>query len=344
MYQKTIQIALLVVLCLTKTHSIWAQREPTPAPQSASIFEANKRLGRGINLGNFLEVPKTENWAVPIELKHLPIIKQAGFQSVRIPTKWSDYADQQPPFSIDETFAKRVDSLIDQAEKVGLNVVLNIHHYYDLDKDPQGQQSRFAALWTQIAQRYQARGSFLYFELDNEPHEQLNEHWNELLLVGLAAVRQSNPTRPVIIGPSHWNGIWALPKLQLPADPNLIVTVHMYNPHEFTHQGASWSNPEVRNIRDRSFGKAEEVDKVVKELETAAKWGRDHQRPIYLGEFGAYEKAPQASRLLWTQTVARDCERLGMSWSYWEFAAGFGVYQLSNDQWRKDLLTALIPE
>jgi endoglucanase len=312
--------------------------------QFQNIFEANQRLGRGVNLGNFLEVPRSENWGVPIELKHLQLIKQAGFQSIRIPTKWSDYAGQNPPYLIEESFAKRVDTFIDEAEKVGINVVLNIHHYYDLDKDPLGHKDRFAALWTQIANRYKARGAYLYFELHNEPHEQLSEHWNEVLLVGLAAIRQSNPIRPVIVGPAHWNGIWALPKLQLPADPNLIVTVHMYNPHEFTHQGATWSNPEVREIRDRTFGKPEEIEKVVKELENAAKWGRDHQRPIYLGEFGAYQKAPQASRIVWTQTIARQAERLGMSWSYWEFAAGFGVYDLSSQHWRKDLLGALLPE
>ena len=181
-------------------------------------------------------------------------------------------------------------------------------------------------------------------KLNNEPHDKLNDRWNECLKLGLAAVRKSNPTRPVIIGPTHWNGIWKLPTLELPDDKYLIVTVHMYNPHEFTHQGASWADPKVQAIHDREFGKPEEIAKVVKELEDAAKWGKAHNVPIYVGEFGAYEKAPQASRVLWTTTIARNCERLNMSWAYWEFGAGFGVYDLNANQWRDDLLRALVPK
>jgi endoglucanase len=32
-----------------------------------------------------------------------------------------------------------------------------------------------------------------------------------------------------------------------------------------------------------------------------------------------------------------------MAWAYWEFRAGFGVYDPATDAWREDLLAALIP-
>jgi endoglucanase len=337
---RTLKLALMIAGLFAlqlASHHCFAQPS-----NSLSMTEANQRLGRGMNLGNFLEVPAGENWAIPIDVSHLQIIKKAGFDSVRLPVKWSEHAAASSPYSIDESFAKRVDAIIDGAEKVGLNVVLNIHHYYDLDEAPKKHTDRFVAIWKQLANRYKQRGDFLYFELNNEPHENLNDHWNDVLKLGLSAVRETNPTRPVIIGPPFWNGIWALPKLTLPEDDHLIVTVHMYNPFEFTHQGATWSGPEVESIRNRSFGSAEEIAKVREELKQAADWGKANNVPIYVGEFGAYSLAPQASRVKWTQTVVQACEDMDLSWSYWEFGAGFGAYNMETKQWRDDLLNALI--
>ena len=50
-----------------------------------------------------------------------------------------------------------------------------------------------------------------------------------------------------------------------------------------------------------------------------------------------------ASRVAWTAAVAREAERLKMSWAYWEFGAGFGIYDPAARQFREPLLKALIP-
>lgn len=317
----------------------------TMAQEPNDIFAANKRLGRGINLGNALEPPRGANWGVVIEDEYFAAIKKAGFDSIRIPVRWNDYADKNPPYTIEKPMFEKVDHFLDLAEKQGLNVVLNIHHYDELDKDPDNHTARFEALWKQLGEHYRSRSKFLYFELDNEPHDQLiDDKWNEVLLKGLASVRQSNPTRPVIIGPPFWNGIWALPKLKLPSDPNLIVTVHFYNPFEFTHQGASWAEPKVRDLKNVAWtGNKEELDKLRSEFDQAANWGKTNNRPIYVGEFGAFEMAPMESRVRWTQAVARECEARGFSWAYWELCAGFGVYDPVAKNWRKPLLDALVP-
>ena len=64
---------------------------------------------------------------------------------------------------------------------------------------------------------------------------------------------------------------------------------------------------------------------------------------MYLGEFGAFEKAPMESRATWTAAIARGAEGLGISWCYWEFGSGFGAYDIQTDKWRKPILEALIP-
>ncbi len=313
------------------------------ATEPVDIFEANRRLGRGLNLGNYLEAPRDANWGVRIQDEHFQLIKEAGFSSIRLPVRWPDYAADTAPYRIQESFFRRVDHLLDAALKADLNVVLNIHHFEGLDKDPGAYQDKFVALWRQIALRYRDQPEGLYFELNNEPHEALNDRWNEILRLGLAALRETNPTRPAIVGPVSWNSIKSLPLLDLPDDPRLIVTVHMYNPHEFTHQGASWVSQRVRSIRNLQWGSDQELRALRDELQQAADWGRQHRRPIYLGEFGAYQAAPMDSRLRWTAAVARTAEELGMSWSYWEFAAGFGVYDPNSAKWREPLLRALIP-
>ena len=81
----------------------------------------------------------------------------------------------------------------------------------------------------------------VYFELLNEPHNGLGSAlWNEMAAETLALIRKSNPTRAVIIGPANWNGADALPTLNVPDDPYVIVTFHDHLPFQFTHQGAEW--------------------------------------------------------------------------------------------------------
>jgi len=44
-----------------------------------------------------------------------------------------------------------------------------------------------------------------------------------------------------MVGTAEWGGISALSDLDIPdGEQNVIVTVHYYNPFQFTHQGAEW--------------------------------------------------------------------------------------------------------
>jgi endoglucanase len=148
----------------------------------------------------------------------------------------------------------------------------------------------------------------------------------------------------VVVGPGQWNAIRALPKLMLPDDPHLIVTVHYYDPFRFTHQGASWAPPDVRKLSGlRWTGTDAELKELRDNIDRAAGWAKQHGRPVFLGEFGAYEKADTDSRARWTAAVAREAEARGFSWAYWEFAAGFGAYDRQAKAWRDPLLKALMP-
>jgi endoglucanase len=320
--------------------------EPVKPSGKTDVFAVNKSLGRGMNLGNALEAPNEGEWGLKLEASYFEIIKAAGFQTVRVPVKWSAHAAREAPYTIEPAFFERIDWVLDQAEANRLNVVLNCHHYSEMDAEPDRNLARLVGLWKQIASRYKDRPASVVFELLNEPHEKLiDEKWNAAIPPVLEAVRATNPTRPVIVGPAFWNAIWALPKLKLPDDPYLILTIHYYDPFKFTHQGAPWGSADVRNLSGIKWeGTEPEVKAIRAGFDQAEEWAKKHKVPVFLGEFGAFEKADMASRAKWTAAIVREAESHGFSWAYWEFASGFGAYDKSAKAWRKPLLNALIPE
>lgn len=321
---------------------------PGASPEARAMAQA---IGRGANFGNMLDAPSEGAWSIRVQDDFFDLVAAAGFQSVRLPVRFSNHAATTADATLDEVFAKRVDHVIDELLKRHLVVVLDMHHYRQLDGDkldsgeaavePAVLQLRFLNLWKQIAERYRDRPANLVFELYNEPHGALNNTWNTLAARALSAVRQSNPTRVVVIGPTRWNSADALSSLVLPNDANLIVTVHNYQPFEFTHQGAEWANGAANWLGTRCCS-ASQQDQLRAPLALAAAWGVRNRYPIYLGEFGAYSKADMASRAAFTRLMRDEAEKRSMSWAYWEFGAGFGVYDPVARVWRLPIKDALL--
>jgi endoglucanase len=134
-----------------------------------------------------------------------------------------------------------------------------------------------------------------------------------------------------------------LDNLKLPAeDRNLIATVHYYNPFAFTHQGTPWTGQ-----RDKTGvawqGTDGEVNAVERDFSKVVNWAKQNHRPIYLGEFGTYEKADMASRIRWTAFVARQIEKEGWSWGCWQFTGDFALFDMRTQKWVEPLRDALIP-
>jgi endoglucanase len=302
-------------------------------------------FGRGVNLGNALEAPKEGDWGVVLKAEYFQRIAAAGFDSVRIPVRWSSHAEQSPPYKIDPKFFERVDWAIDQALKNHLIPVLNVHHYEEIFNVPDKHGERFLALWQQIAEHYKDYPPDLALELLNEPHANLtSDKWNRLLSEAIRVIRPSNPQREIVVGPVGWNGIGELPTLVLPEDDrHLIVTVHYYNPFHFTHQGAEWAGAEARNwLGTKWTGTKTERQAVILDLDKAITWAVEHRRPLYLGEFGAYNKAEMESRARWTRFVAEEALQRKMGFAYWEFCSGFGVFDPQKNQWIEPLKKALL--
>jgi len=310
---------------------------------NAAAFAANDRIGRGVNLGNALDGPSEGAWGLYLKAEYFSAIAEAGFDSVRVPIRFSKYTEINEPYAIQENILVRVDWVIQQATDNNLAVIINVHHFDAMMQMPEIQIDRLAAMWRQIGERYQDYPNTLYFEILNEPHEKLDgEIWNQAFLPALTAIRETNPERYVIIGPDGWNNINNLAGLELPVkDRYIIGTFHYYLPHEFTHQGASWSS--AYDVKDRPWGSDEEIKDLRNAFDGALAWSETQGRPLYIGEFGSFYAAPMESRSTWTAAIRTEAEKRGFSWSYWDFGTDFAVYNLSNHTWREPILQALIP-
>lgn len=323
----------------------------TPPGASRAAIAAAVAIGRGVNFGNMLEAPTEGAWGLRVTDDFIDKAAAAGFTSVRLPVRWSNHASSIAPYTIDAPFLARVDSIVNKLMAKGLVVILNMHHYHQLDGDPldggefavdpAALDVRFVMIWEQIAARFRDRGPRLLFELYNEPHGRLNgDAWNVLAARALGVVRRTNPDRVVVIGPTHWNNAGDLHLLALPDDSNLVVTVHNYSPFTFTHQGAEWVSP-VLPV-GVTCCTAAQVAELTAPLDVAMAWSTSARYPVFVGEFGAYSKADSMSRMTFNRAMRNAVEARGMTWDYWEFAAGFGVYDPVALQFRAGLLNSLL--
>jgi len=401
-------LAVLLTACSNPTPSATATPPPTetPAPTHTAVptatpvptatatltslarsepaapidpFAQAKRLGRGVNLGNALEAPREEGeWGMVLEEEYFQIIAQAGLNTVRVPIRWSAHASTEAPYTVDDKFFQRIDWVIENGLKQGLNVIINMHHYDEIFVHPDPHKERFVAIWRQIATRYRNMPDTLFYEPLNEPHDALTaDAWNDLLAEVIPAIRQVDGVHTLVIGGADWGGIQSLTKLKLPeGEENVICTFHYYEPFLFTHQGAEWvgkeygtvgvqwpgppATPLVPNQEAQAIGWIHKwfqdyntqparynpcsPGEIARQFDWAVQWGKNLGKPLFLGEFGAYSTADMQSRANWTAVVRQEAEARGFPWAYWEFGAGFGVYDRATRQWREPLLRALIPE
>lgn len=306
----------------------------TPAEQVA-------QMKRGVNIVGYDPIWEDASKA-RFKLRHFKIIKDGGFDTVRINLYGFRQMDEKQV--LNPKWFATLDSLVDEAVKQGLHVILDMHDYERCFEDVPRCRGQVLAFWRQVGAHFKDAPPQVMFELLNEPNRSMDAHWNDVLKDLLAEVRKTNPTRNVLIGPAFWNNISWLEKLKLPADDrHIIISVHYYEPHEFTHQGAVWGDPAWRKLSGIRWGKPEDYAKIEKDFDVAQSFAKKEDRPVFLGEFGAYDKAPQEDRIKYTAAVARAAEKRGWAFGYWQFDSNFIVYDIDKDAWNEPIYRALVP-
>jgi endoglucanase len=338
------------------------------ASHHTPAYRAAKEFMHGANLGDYLEAPK-QNFGKgeTISADDFAEMKREGFDHVRVPIGWHQYAGPAPDYALSPEIFGRVDFVVTNALHNGLAVMINIHHFNALDKDPTNAevQAEFLLIWKQIAAHYKDFSKKLAFELDNEPHENATTAlMNPIYARAIAQIRETNPRRTIFVEPGGWGSIDELKNLVLPPDDIVIVSVHCYEPFHFTHQGARWTTPDVRQtgiifpgppaqplVPDMKLNPKPWVLEWINKYNTLPTaqnpsspaaftgklkyiraWSDYYGRPIHLGEFGAYIKADQASRANFYGAFRHAAEQEHIGWAVWDWKTNFRYWDEKNDQ------------
>ncbi len=319
--------------------SMWQYSRPAPQMQTknAAYFPVNKC----INMGGGLEAPKEGEWGYTFEEQDFYTIKQRGFDSVRIPIKWSGHVTNDNNAVIDPKFLQRVDQIISWGLSARLNVIINVHHYDELYADPDTHETRLINIWRQLAQHYKNAPPNLIFEIINEPRDNFSgERVNRTQAMALSQIRITNPTRTVILAGDKWGGIDGMDNLRLPDDPYIVGTVHYYGPFEFTHQGAEWMGKDAPPL-GRKWRQAGDIEQLNKDIERIYNWRQKLGIPVLMGEFGTDIAVPMHARAEWARDVSLGFRAAQIPTCYYSFAAGFGAYDKANRRWHKPIIDAL---
>ena len=212
----------------------------------------------------------------------------------------------------------------------------------------------FALLWQALARRYaDLDPELVFFEIMNEPEQDDPFRWQGIEATVASAIRAVAPHQTIIAAGAHYSGLSDLLRSEPVALSNVIYTFHDYEPFAFTHQGATWTDPEVIPLRDvpypstpknvaaneqqeptlagRLFVAAYGLDRwdaarVDATISFAEQWGRQFGVPVYCGEFGVNRPyADPTARARWLEDMRVALDRHHIGWAMWDYQTNFGA-------------------
>ncbi|MCL2266335.1 MAG: glycoside hydrolase family 5 protein, partial [Treponema sp.] len=222
----------------------------------------------GWNLGNTLDAtgfswlgvnPSAADmeraWGNPLTTAaNFAALKEAGFNTIRIPVSWSKAVDHE--YNIRGDWLARVVQIVNYAVDIDMYVILNTHHDEDIfklsDAEMDASLAAFKKIWEQIASAFRNYSEKLIFEALNEPrtkgsrqewsggsaaeHINLNRYYK--LFVEVVRASGGNNDRRVLMVNTYAASAEqpAMNGLVVPQDtvPNkIIVSIHCYTPYDF---------------------------------------------------------------------------------------------------------------
>jgi aryl-phospho-beta-D-glucosidase BglC (GH1 family) len=269
-----------------------------------------------LNIGNTLEAIGGETaWGNPqITNDLIKLIKQSGFDAIRLPCSWNQYADKTTA-KINPGWLDRVKEVVQYCVNNDIYVILNIHwdggwleSYCTPDKQEEN-SAKQKAFWEQIATHLRDFDEHLLFASANEPNVENGSQMTVLLSYHqtfIDAVRSTggkNAYRVLVVqGPMTDIATTYSLMTQMPTDniPNrLMAEIHYYTPWNFTGmtKDESWGNQfyywgkDFHSTTDLAhnptWGEEGEVDRL---FELMKNQFVDKGVPVVIGEFGAMRR------------------------------------------------------
>jgi endoglucanase len=309
-------------------------------PPTALAQDNRFNVNRCINLGNDLDAPSTGEWNHVIEQSSVQQVAAVGFDTVRVPVRWQNRIGRGPDYVISEAFFERVSEVITWALEANLNVILDVHHFEGLNEAPEKNHAKFLRIWEQISTRYRDLPPSVYFEVINEPNNKFKgDLMRTYMKDAVDIIRQTNPTRQLILGGESYNSINTLDSIPVIDDPNLVHTFHYYDPFTFTHQKTSWT--ELKDSSTVNWGTDADRAQVFAEIRATQKHQKRTGRSILVGEFGATQDAPHRDMINYLKASREAFEEQGYGWCVWNFTSSFSMYDTTQKSWLPDRLWAL---
>jgi aryl-phospho-beta-D-glucosidase BglC (GH1 family) len=327
-----------------------------------TAFARTQHLKRGINVSHWFSQNAADYSAHHTDTETTPediaMIAKLGFDNVRLSVDATPL--EQYPRGVDglnAEFMTRLDRALDTILANGMAVLVDLHPeeaYKQGIRTNNASVDRLVILWNRLAAHYANRDpERVFFEIMNEPEENDPYRWAGVQARVAAAIRQAAPCHTIIAtGPNYSDIVDLLTQHPLP-DANVIYNFHFYDPHEFTHQGASWGASywiyehgipypptedsmqelvkQIPDLADRYKLENYWLDhwdahRIRLMIDEAAAWAHENNVPLICDEFGAYrEVTAPASRLAWLHDVRTALEADGIGWAMWDYHNGFGV-------------------
>jgi endoglucanase len=353
--------ALLVFLCGVSATLLTAQSS-VPASRASHLRHGINASGwfggvydpRGYTKEHF------EAWTTA---EDIALIKAMGFDNVRLCLDPVRMMPRHRPDEIPADYQGYLDAAVKMILDQGLAVVIDIHADSDfkarLSKEDSFVQE-FADFWRALARHYSTWDpDHVFFEILNEPEMSDRYRWSGVQTKLAAAIREGAPQHTIIAAGARWSDDDDLVFLQPLQDPNIIYNFHFYDPHIFTHQGATWgayfwhwvkdlhypSSPE--SAAKTAAGAPDPVDRLAiirygedhwdaaridTEMAQVAEWAQQHNVPVVCNEFGVFREANPKDREAWIHDVRTALERHGIGWAMWDYSGNFGVVTKKDGQ------------
>ncbi|SRR5579871_3172091 len=332
------------------------------APPSAVPASRVAHLRHGINLSEwFAQVydPRgytKEHFQTWTTADDIALIKSAGFDHVRLSVNPQPLIDAEERQNGVAEYFGYLDHAVKMILDAGLAVELDIHPDSDFKarlKDDEFVE-RFADFWRMFANHYSSSDpERVFFEILNEPEMRDPYRWYGIETKLATAIRQAAPAHTIIATGANWDNDDDLIFAEPLRDSNVIYTFHFYEPHIYTHQGATWgeyywrwvkglhypSSPE--NAAQVATALPEALDRlyvvrygqdhwdaarIEAEINQAADWAKQNHVPLICNEFGVYRRyADQQDRAAWIRDVRTSLDRHNIGWAMWDYSGSFAV-------------------
>jgi endoglucanase len=316
-----------------------------PQTDRSQAFERNSKMAKGI-VWNGMAWNMYYNLAPEKDMK---IIKERGFQSVRIPVDWLPYVDGN--YTISPDFFNNVDRAIQAALNNKLFPFIDISGG---GEDPSANYKNLITLWEQIASHYSNWSDSLMFEILNEPGPPFTiQRYNQFQNEALTKIRETNPNRIVIITVFGWSDFSNLPYADIPDDPNLIITLHNYSTHEITHQGATFLGEYANAFLGTVWsGSVPEYTEMESFAQSVKEFSDVYHIPVNIGEFGCFSNAGIETKYRWLNALTRMAEKYGHSWNCFDYGNNVysplqnttSLYIIENQSWIDPITQGLVDD